>query len=310
MSALQNSGDLRARVAGLLLEGKVTGGDSLRPVAEHTRDEVVQLAAGAADPAVYAMAVSMCGTYSGTGADVACQQISLQRWAQLDPDNAIPWLLIAGKARAGNDSAAEANAFDQAAKARKVDSYSDSLYSFAAPELPQDVTPLERAYLATEVIGVEAAIAAPQYRVASQYCTGDAMQDSDVKQQCNSLAELLVSKGTSLLDLGLGRIFGARAGWSSERVAEVTQEHDALMQAIEQAIPSDNDELWTCDGVSRTNAYIAQRVRLGEPGAARDALERSGETIQAMARKYAEFMDNARREALKREREMPQATAQ
>jgi hypothetical protein len=62
LSALQNSDDLRARVAGLLLEGKVTGGDSLRPVAEQTRNEVVQLAAGTGDPAVYAMALSMCDT--------------------------------------------------------------------------------------------------------------------------------------------------------------------------------------------------------------------------------------------------------
>src|SRR5579862_4567112 len=49
LSALQNSDDLRARVAGLLLEGKVTGGEALKPIAEQTRDEVVQLAAGTGD---------------------------------------------------------------------------------------------------------------------------------------------------------------------------------------------------------------------------------------------------------------------
>lgn len=50
LSALQNSDDLRARVAVLLLEGKVTGGDSLRPVQEQTRNELVQLAARSGDP--------------------------------------------------------------------------------------------------------------------------------------------------------------------------------------------------------------------------------------------------------------------
>jgi hypothetical protein len=80
LSALQNSGDLRARAAGLLLEGKLTGGEPLRPVTEETRDAIVQLAAGTVEPAVYAVAMSMCGTYSGSGSDAACQQITLQRW--------------------------------------------------------------------------------------------------------------------------------------------------------------------------------------------------------------------------------------
>src|ERR1700689_2059555 len=75
LSALQNSGDLRARVAGLLLEGKVTGGDSLRPAAEQTRNDVVQLAAGAGDPAVYAMAISMCDASAASDPNSACQQI-------------------------------------------------------------------------------------------------------------------------------------------------------------------------------------------------------------------------------------------
>jgi hypothetical protein len=293
LSALQNSGDLRARVAGLLLEGKVTGGDSLRPVAEQTRNEVVQLASGAADPAVYAMALSLCDASAASDADGACRHLSLQRWARMDPDNAVPWLLLAGKARARHDSAAEADAFSHAATAHKIDSYSDSVFAFAEPELPRDVTPLERSYLAAEVIGVEAAFGFPHYSVASQHCSSDAMQDSTVQQQCDSLAELLVTKGTNLLDLGLGKTIGARAGWPSQRVEKLVQEQHALMWAIMQQTPSDNDKLWTCDAVSRVNAYLVQRMRLGELGAARDMLERSGETVEAMAQKYTQYMDNS-----------------
>jgi hypothetical protein len=310
LSALQNSGDLRARVAGLLLEGKVTGGDSLRPVAQQTRNEVVQLAEGAGDPAVYAMALSMCDASAFTDADSACRQLSLQQWARMDPDNAVPWLLLAGKARGRHDSAAETDAFSHAATAHKSDSYSDSVFAFAEPELPPDITPLERSYLATEVIGVEAAIRAPHYSVASQHCSSDAMQDSTVRQQCDSLAELLVTKGTNLLDLVLGKTIGARAGWPSERVKELVLEQHALMQAIMQQTPADNDKLWTCDAVSRVNAYVVQRVRQGELGAARDVLDRSGETAEAMAQKYTQYMDNIRRDALSREQQNSPETIQ
>jgi hypothetical protein len=310
LAASQNSDDLRARVAGLLLEGKVTGGETLRPVAEQTRNEVVQLAAGTQDPAVYAMALSMCDSSAITKHDSACRQLSLQQWARLDSDNAVPWLLLAGEAQARHDSPAEADAFKHVASAHKIDSYSDSLFAFAEPELPRDVTPLERSYLATEVIGVETAIGLPEYSIASRHCSSDAMKDSTVRQQCNSLAELLVMRGTNLLDLNLGKTIGARAGWPSKRLEELGQERDALMWTIMQQTPADNDELWTCEGVSRLNGYLAQRVQRGELGAARDALERSGETTETMAQKYTQYVDKLRRDALQREQQDSQKNAQ
>src|SRR5262249_3197170 len=151
------------------------------------------LAAGSEDPAVYAIALSMCGPADRADTSSACRQLSLERWARLDADNAVPWLLLAGEARVRHDSKAEADAFGQASKAHKVDSYRASLYAFSEPALPQDVTPLERAYLATEVIGVEAALPSPQDRAASQHCSS--MRDDNVRQECDSLAELLVTKG-------------------------------------------------------------------------------------------------------------------
>ncbi len=76
------------------------------------------------------------------------------------------------------------------------------------------------------------------------------------------------------------------------------QEQHALMQATMQQTPSDTDMLWTCDAVGRLNAYMVQRVRLGELGAARDILERSGESVEEMARRYTQRLDDIRREAL------------
>jgi hypothetical protein len=163
------------------------------------------------------------------------------------------------------------------------------------------VTPLERSYLATEVIGVETATGLPHYSIASQHCSSNVMQDSTVRRQCDALAELLITKGTNLLDLGIGKTIGERAGWPSERVRQFVLEQHALMQAIMLQSPSDNDKLWSCDALSRVNAYVIQRVRLGELGAARDALERSGETVEAMAQKYTQSIEKIRRDALGQE---------
>jgi hypothetical protein len=66
----------------------------------------------------------------------------LREWARIDADNETPWLLLAGIARAKNNRVAEADAFSQAAKARKIDSYFDSLFAFAESFLPTDAMPL------------------------------------------------------------------------------------------------------------------------------------------------------------------------
>ena len=304
-AALLGSDNYRARAAGLILEGKIANGDSILPMAERTRDELVQLAVGARDPAVYAMAVYACSSERDDPANSACQQISLSTWARTDADNAVPWLLLAGKARAEHDLAVETEAFSQAAKAHRTDSYNDSLYAFAESQLPKDVTPLERWYFAIELIGIEGAARLNQYTVASKRCSIEAVQDSKVRQQCNALAELLATKGTTLLDLGIAADIGARAGWSSQRVAGLIQKRNALMQAIRQATPMGNDEIWSCNGVHLGNAYMNQRVRLGELGAARESLDRSGETEQDLARKQLEFMESIRHEALQQPQEQP-----
>jgi hypothetical protein len=288
LSALQDSDDLRARVVGLLLGSIVPHGDDTHPVAEQTRNAVVQLVVGQTDPAVYAIAVAMCARDASTSNDSACQQISLQRWAQLDPDNAAPWLLLAAKAQDARNGAAEADAFTRAAAAHKVDSYGNSLYAFAEPSIPQDATPLDRSYLAVELIGVETATVAP-YGPVIRHCSADAMNSTNVRQQCNALAELLLTHGTTLLDLSVGKTIGAHAGWPAERLNELTLELQALQQATTEAASPDGDNPWTCTNVRSFKAYMTQRVRLGELAAARDALERSGETVDELAQKHSQW---------------------
>jgi hypothetical protein len=218
----------------------------------------------------------------------------------MDNDNAVPWLLLAGKARARNDMTVEAAAFSQAARANRADAYNFSLYAYAESELPTDVTPLERWYLTIEVLGIESATGSLQYGAALKHCSADSMQDRDVRDQCGALAELLVDKGTTLGDFGVGIAIGDRAGWAKARVAKLAEERDALMQTGMQVTPTDND-LWTCDGVSRGNACMGQWARGGEMHAARDLLDRSGETVSALAEKHREFIDKIMRDTLQQQ---------
>jgi hypothetical protein len=293
LAALLDSGDLRARVAGLLLSDRLSGeiGGMKRLPEEEVSEAIVQLAAGAGDPAVYAMAVSMCGTWSGAPANTPCQQISLRQWARLEPDNAVPWLLLAGAALADHDRAGEADAFTAAVNAHHFDSYSQSLLAFTEAELPQDLTALERAALAVDVIGIEAATVEPEFTVLSLHCSKDAVQDAGIRQQCSALAELLVSQDSSLLYLMVGKMIGARTGWPAARVNALQEELDALMEVSREAGETPEENPWSCEAVRRTNASLAQRLRLGEVGAARAALARSGEPQALLAQKFRQNLD-------------------
>jgi len=306
-SALLDSDDYRARAVGLMLQGGNLDGDAAS--VEQARDALVQLATGAADPAVYAMAVHLCNTYADPSPSGSCQHISLREWANIDPDNAVPWLYLAGKASAANDAAGATDALGRAAAAHKTDSYNWSLFAYAQPEMPADATPFEQYYLATELIGYEAARFEPQYTVASNLCSADAVQDERVRQPCDALAELLVSRGTTLLDLGVGKSIGAHVGWPSERLTGLTQEGNALMQSLMQPMATVSTDPWDCNSVRLGNELVRQIARLGELGAARDALERSGETVQEMAQRQSELMEKIRREAAERREQQEGAAA-
>jgi hypothetical protein len=153
-------------------------------------------------------------------------------------------------------------------------------------------------------MGIESATVVPEYGVMSKHCSTEAMQDDNVRQRCGALAELLVTKGTTLFDVSIGATLGARVGWPKRRIDGLAQERDALTQAIVQATPTGNDDLWTCNGAERGNAYVHERVQLGELGAGREARERSGETAQELARKQREFIESMQRDVMRRLEEL------
>ena len=272
-TVLLDSSDLRARAFGLVLQRAEFLRDDSASQADESRDELVQLAAGGQDAAVYAIAAGLCRTgLSDADADAdadaagACQRISLTEWARLDPDNAVPWIAIAQDARTRGDTRAEASAFEHAAAARKIDNSGDSLLPFALSEMPRDATPVEKSALTNELIGYEAAWGRPELSEISRYCSVAAVNQDQTRKECNAVAELLVSPGTTMLYFSFGGRLGERVGWPAERVRQIADEKEVLQQLENR----NEQNPWSCDTVSRVNAFIVERERVGEIGALRE----------------------------------------
>jgi tRNA U34 5-methylaminomethyl-2-thiouridine-forming methyltransferase MnmC len=110
------------------------------------------------------------------------------------------------------------------------------------------------------------------------------------------VAELLVVKGTTTLDLMVGKSTGARAGWPEDRVAAVAQYGDALRQSAARASPSLGPAMWSCESVQAANRYLRAVAEVGEVAAARDAMLQSGNTPAELATQWQEFLNSLQRE--------------
>jgi hypothetical protein len=298
-TALLDSGDVRARAVGLLID--VTGIFAEAPTPDRALPALVDLAQSAQDPMVYSMALSACREKRPASTEEACQQITSQGWTSMDPDNASAWLQQANDARLAHDTESEKAAFERASNAKTIERYNWSLWTFAEPLIPSDITPVDRDGLITSMFGMEASLTLPA--TVSLFCTAVAMQDDVTRGQCGKLAELMVAKGTTVLDLGSGTWIGERAGWPETRIAALREDQAAMQQAhIEMLGDFQNPEtVWSCDTVNRRNAFAREWAQRGEIGASRELLDVLGESKAVLAERNRELSRKMFREAAERE---------
>lgn len=278
-SALLDSSDLRARAMGLLLRhaearflspGK-TGEPEEKPP-EEMREELVQLAAGGADPVVYAAATWICESGTAQASQTgACRRISVRGWARVDADNAMPWLEVAMEDRNRGDLQAEAVDFARAAAAHKSDFYQDALLRAAFAEVPPDAAPLARVAGGIQYVGILSAQPLLELSEASRFCSVEGLHRLDRRESCEALARLWVSHGSSLLEFGLGKGIGRRLGWPEERLSQLDQESSAMMSLARD----DASDPWSCQSVASDRRLLEGRAQQGELNFLRGMLERS-----------------------------------
>jgi hypothetical protein len=292
--SLINSDDYHERAAGLFLQSTgwdydpITGMPTRTHDGELARDELVQLALGLNDFPVYAMAIRACDpTDDGGVKGAACNQISLAKWANMDPDNAAPWLEMARAAHSRSDQAEELDAVNHAVQAHTVDFYNDSVLGFASSGMPSATTALEQAAFFQGRIGHVGGDGYAHSFVTGHYCTAAAVRSSSIHQQCEALAELLADHGRNTLDVWAAATIGTRLGWPSERVSAMREEELAMMRAENYS----GKDPWSCDNVRALIEFAGVQARSGELAAARAAIQKSGKSIPELAK---EQLDSSR----------------
>jgi hypothetical protein len=239
---------------------------------QQARDALAQLAATAADPRVYAITVRACAGFKGVG---ACQLITADRWAQLDPGNAAPWLFMLSDLRRGDRPALE-EALHRIATAQRIDTG-----VFAAPGAIVNASPDDDgAQLATWVMVAEAMVAeaAPNvsgYQTLSSACRDATLRDTNRAQVCGAVADLLADRSTTLMDNYIGEGLGRRVGWPSDRIDRMRGERAAYVASLSASAPGAEQD-FSCTRVRRELDIMRRNATLGEAGALRDWIAQSG----------------------------------
>jgi hypothetical protein len=238
--------------------------------------------------------------------------LSFERLAQIEPDNAYPWLEIAARAAERGDATGQYLAMYQASQASRLETH-----FFALPRALQTDAfrsePVAARFLdEIDLIGIGAARPSRYLASTMNYCGSGApgkrgpVQDPVRLPICSALAELFVAQTSSLQDRSIGTKLGERVGWPSERVAALRDDYQALMTAASvrfyNLIPSDGESASICENVARQERELDQQFELGEIGSMLRWIAADGRSRTELAAQAQTDLAAQREKAL---REMP-----
>jgi hypothetical protein len=270
--------------------------DGTRGAGDEWTVELARLAAGARDAHAYALALYACKDHVGELAPPACAGISAARWAQLDPDNAMPWLYAAAEAEARRDFALRDETLQRLARSRhsnpQWDGWFDLTLAGAVLEQPRSA----QAALLDELAGLNFSMPVPPYQLLLQFCSRERVTDAGRRQTCSEIAELLVHADGSLLAHRVGTALGARAGWSADRIATLNDEFEATRLTVAKLTLA--PDRYSCDAQAALGDWFRDVSARGELGAARLRIEASGRSVAELAQEGRETSGRAGRPAL------------
>jgi hypothetical protein len=182
------------------------------------RDEaVVQQAAITTDPRLYALGYALC--HSMRAPAPSCVGVSVERWAQLDAGNGIPWIWMLGQAQARGDAEGTRNALSQLASATRFDIHFHAADGAVASRAPKDEEDLAAVIdFAMKALGVTATLPLPAFQPLLRLCRDHAGGDVSQAQQCRSISDVMFAHSDNLISQSIsGALLLQSTGDASRR---------------------------------------------------------------------------------------------
>lgn len=247
--------DPAIQAAGLLI------GARTRPDEARSRVErLARLATATHDARIVAIAAEGCRDARDDWAS-ACHLLEPAQWAQLDADNAVPWLTLAEISRARGDAAAEDDAMYHAARARHSDLRPVLLPALVEQALADAPRHALLRTLALAASGdVQAGWSFASTTEAMHYCMADdrVLIDPDRARTCDLLAGVLAEPGASAIELGTAQAIGVRLAWPAQRLEALESQATASADAARRRNVAMD---MSCSGVDAAEASLQAALR-------------------------------------------------
>jgi hypothetical protein len=159
--------------------------------AERTR-QLAAMAASTRDPRLYALALRTCWRRPSQ----ECQSLSARRWSELDPNNAMPWLMMMDEAALHQDISGLQEALYHATHAQYLAERAQAPVQAIVDVASDDPSSLVAARsLAIDAIGIAAAQVGPASLMACREATP---ADANLWQECTVMVDLLENRSDSI----------------------------------------------------------------------------------------------------------------
>lgn len=275
--ATARDAEAAARLFALMARSQDPATRAAAQLGSDQRGELAMTAQHTQDPIVYALAQQACSR-QGVRPE-ACGQLSPLRMAALDSLNVVPWLWVAEEAnRVGNaQGVVEATYRASLAKESRLREY--AFTQLALSSIPDDWPTWDAVFASAYVLQVHAELRLPSYLPMVAYCSAENARDVNVRQTCDRLARVLVESGDTLVDHGIGRRIGERAGWPAEQVELLEARHAAYRKlALDGDTLASESGHGSCRQLLLNVQVALAHARDGELPFARARLAESGVT--------------------------------
>jgi len=255
---LAASRDARESALGLYLQGST--------------DRLAELASGSRDPQVYALAFLSCRY--GTGG--ACALVSAEQWADIEPDNAAPWLLIANST---HNDVARYEAIYRASAAQRFEAHLPNFLGLLQLPDIRDQAPQTRSVLAEDLFAMQMILPTQPYSSFFRFCNFPSVAEASRIAVCNDLAKLFLERDRTMIGFGVGVKLAQSADWSPDLVNALRERKAAYQAAVTAAVSQETDKPHSdCEEQAAFERWAADYARLGDRGV---AMKFIGETASA-----------------------------
>jgi hypothetical protein len=246
-------------------------------------EPLVKLALSSGNVDAYAIALYACRSIKTS----VCGGVTYERWAEMEPNNAVVWLSLASQAQVRGDTQAQMLALQRAGTATDFNTRAPAFDAATVGSLLPAGDPLD-AWAVGDMLIRMSLFNGDRYSGVGRYCARIG-KDPDVNRPiCDVLAAKLEQNDQSLAGGAIAAAIGEKLGWSAERV-QLLKDERTVARGYDRETNMGKDSL-TCAALEERRKWVAKSLLTGERAMARDVVSKSGKSLAEVAADYRKKM--------------------